>query len=603
MYLRHTTQRKNGKVHRYWRLVRSVRVGRRVIQQTVAHLGELDDRGRIEARGLARRLIGAPEDAQLFDDGSRDVAVPVRLKGIRVERSRQFGDVYLALALWRGMGLEDLCERLLPPGQERVSWAKMAAVLVTARFCEPSSELHIAEDWYRRTALCDLLQLGDEEVNKDRLYRGLDHLLAHKAALETHLSKRCGELFAIQNEVLLYDVTSTYFEGLAEANPQAQRGYSRDHRPDCKQICIALVVTFDGFPLGYEVFAGNTHDSKTLQTIVATMEARHGVVGRVWISDRGMASAENLAWLRETGRRYIIGAPKSELKKFAAELARPDGWRTVQEGVEVKLVRHPETEETVILCRSADRRSKERAMHDKFSQRIDAALQRLAARITRSKKRLDPAQVNRQIGRILQQNQRAAARFAIALQPDSLPGRISSQRELQRHLRQLGGDLGRLLSPQIEHRRLERSAALEGVHPAHPGRSRFPHPEGPAERPPDLASARGPRPSSHPGLLPRLRPLEVPRDVAEPRRSRKLPAHDPRRARAHSVTRRRPADGYPWPSPPALRRSTRRRASRATRSPRHRPAQAHAAGGTRTRHSRTRRLIHPRKKCSAKLFR
>ena len=331
MYLRHTTRKKDGKVHRYWSLVRSIRVGRRVIQQTVAHLGELDQRGRIEARGLARRLIGAPEDAQLFDDGSRDVTVPVRLKGIRIERSRQFGDVYLALALWRGMGLEDLCERLLPPGQERISWAKMAAVLVAARFCEPSSELHIAEDWYRRTALCDLLQLGDEEVNKDRLYRGLDHLLAHKAALEAHLSKRCGELFAIQNEVLLYDVTSTYFEGLAEANPQAQRGYSRDHRPDCKQVCIALVVTFDGFPLGYEVFAGNTHDSKTLQTIVATMEARHGVVGRVWITDRGMASADNLAWLRQTGRRYIIGAPKSELKKFAAELARPDGWRTVQE--------------------------------------------------------------------------------------------------------------------------------------------------------------------------------------------------------------------------------------------------------------------------------
>ncbi len=421
MYLRHTTQRKNGKVHRYWRLVRSVRVGRRVIQQTVAHLGELDERGRIEARGLARRLIGAPEDARLFDDGSRDVAVPVRLKGIRIERSRQFGDVYLALALWRGMGLEDLCERLLPVGQERISWAKMAAVLVAARFCEPSSELQIAEDWYRRTALCDLLQLGDEEVNKDRLYRGLDHLLAQKAALEAHLSKRCGELFAIQNEVLLYDVTSTYFEGLAEANPQAKRGYSRDHRPDCKQVCIALVVTFDGLPLGYEVFAGNTHDSKTLRTIVDTMEARHGVVGRVWIADRGMASAENLAWLRETGRRYIIGAPKAELKKFAAELAQPDGWRTVQEGVEVKLASHPETDETVILCRSADRRSKEQAMHDKFSGRIDAALNRLAARIARSKKRLDQAQVNRQIGRILQQNQRAAARFAIALQPDDCP--------------------------------------------------------------------------------------------------------------------------------------------------------------------------------------
>src|SRR5881409_1873652 len=304
MYLRHTTIRKDGKVHRYWRLVRSVRVGRRVIQQTVAHLGELDEQGRVEARSLARRLIDRPEQARPFNDESEHLTVPVRLKGLRIERARQFGDVYLALALWRGTGLEDLCERLLPVGKERIAWAKMAAVLVTARFCEPSSELHIAEDWYRRTALSDLLQLGDEEVNKDRLYRGLDHLLAHKDALEAHLSKRCGELFAIQNEVLLYDVTSTYFEGEAAANPQAKRGYSRDHRPDCKKVCIALVVTFDGFPLGYEVFAGNTHDSKTLQTIVATMEARHGVVGRVWITDRGMASGENLAWLRETGRRY-----------------------------------------------------------------------------------------------------------------------------------------------------------------------------------------------------------------------------------------------------------------------------------------------------------
>src|SRR6202158_2027184 len=421
MYLRHTIRKKDGKVHRYWCLVRSVRVGRRVIQQTVAQLGELDEHGRIEARALARRLTGAPEQTALFDDGSEHLTVPVRLKGIRIERSRQFGDVYLALALWRGTGLEEQCQQLLPAGQERIAWAKMAAVLVAARFCEPSSELHIAEDWYRRTALCDLLQLGDEEVNKDRLYRGLDHLLAHKAALEAHLSQRCGELFAVNNEVLLYDVTSTYFEGQAEANPQAQRGYSRDHRPDCKQVCIALVVTFDGFPLGYEVFAGNTHDSRTLQTIVATMEARTGTRARVWISDRGMASTDNLAWLRSTGRRYIIGAPKSELKKFSSTLAAADGWRTVHEGVEVKLTRHPETEETVILCRSADRRSKEQAMHDKFSGRIDAALKRLAARIARSKKRLDEAHVNRQIGRILQQNQRAATRFVIALQPDSCP--------------------------------------------------------------------------------------------------------------------------------------------------------------------------------------
>jgi len=421
MYLRYTTRKKDGKVHRYWRLVRSVRIGRRVIQQTVAHLGELDGRGRLAARALARRVIGVPEQAELFADGHGDVAVPVRLKGVRIERSRQFGDVYLALALWRGTGLARLCEELLPAGKEQVAWEKIAAVLVAARLCEPSSELHIAEDWYRRTALCDLLQLSDTEVHKDRLYRGLDELLAHKAALEAHLARRCGELFAPENEILLYDVTSTYFEGEAAANLLARRGYSRDHRPDCKQVCIALVVTFDGFPLGYEVFAGNTHDARTVQTIVATMEARHGMLGRVWIADRGMASADNLAWLRQTGRRYIIGAPKSELRKFARELAVGVGWRRIREDIEVKLATCPESGDTVILCRSADRRSKERAMHDKFSRRIEAALARLAGRIARSTKRLDGAQVNRQIGRILQQNQRAAARFQVRLQADDSP--------------------------------------------------------------------------------------------------------------------------------------------------------------------------------------
>ena len=429
MYLRYTTRRKGGKVHKYWTLVRSVRVGRRVIPQTVAHLGELDAKGRLRARALARHLIGAPEQDQLFDDGTRDVTVPVRLKGIAIERSRQFGDVYLALALWHGTGLADLCRRLLPVGKEQVAWEKIATVLVAARLCEPSSELHIAEDWFRRTALGDLLQLSDEEVNKDRLYRALDLLLEHKAALETHLSKRCGELFSIENEVLLYDVTSTYFEGLAEGNPLAQRGYSRDHRPDCKQVLIALVVTFDGFPLGYEVFAGNVHDSRTLQTIVSTMEARHGTMGRVWITDRGMASAENLAWLRETGRRYIIGAPKSELKKFANDLSSPIGWRQIREDIEVKLTAHPDTGERVILCRSAARRTKEQAMHEKFSKRIETALTTLTERISRSKRRLDPDRVNRQIGRILQHNQRSAARYDIRLEEDLCPAgfRLSVQ--------------------------------------------------------------------------------------------------------------------------------------------------------------------------------
>jgi transposase len=423
MYLRYTTRKKDGKVHRYWRLVRSVRVGRRVVQQTVAQLGELDEQGRIDARAFARQLIGEPEQAGLFDDGSAHATVPVRLKGIRIERSRQFGDVYLAQALWRGTGLSQLCEELLPAGKEQVAWEKMAAVLVSARLCEPSSELHIAEDWYRRTALSDLLQLPEEQVNKDRLYRALDELLVHKGKLEAHLSRRCGELFAIDNEVLLYDVTSTYFEGQAEGNELAKRGYSRDHRPDCKQVCIALVVSFDGFPLGYEVFAGNTHDSRTLQSIVTTMEARHGAVGRVWITDRGMASAANLAWLRESQRRYIIGAPKSELKKFAAELSGA-GWREIREGIEVKLARCPQTQDTIILCRSSERRSKERAMHEKFSARIEAALGRLANRIAHATGPIDTTQVNRQIGRILQQNQRSAARFTVSLKPSDSPAGV-----------------------------------------------------------------------------------------------------------------------------------------------------------------------------------
>jgi transposase len=422
MYLRYATRKKDGKVHRAWRLVRSVRVGRRVIQQTVTHLGELDEAGRLRARALARALIGEPEQADLFDDGTRDQTIGVRLKGVRVQNGRHFGNVYLALALWRACRLDEFAATRIAAGKEEVPWEKMAAVLVAARLCEPCSELHIAEDWYRRTALSDLLQLNDALVNKDRLYRALDELLPHKAALEAHLSRRVGELFAVDNEVLLYDVTSTYFEGEAAGNPQARRGHSRDHRPDCKQVCIALVVTFDGFPLGYEVFPGNTNDATTVQRIVETMEARHGTVGKVWIMDRGMASADNVAWLRQTGRRYILGTPKSELRKWAPALAEKTHWREIREGIEVKLCAAPDgAAETFILCRSRDRMEKERAMRGRFSARIEQALGKLQARIARSQKRLNRDTINRQIGRLLERNQRAAARFAIELRDADTP--------------------------------------------------------------------------------------------------------------------------------------------------------------------------------------
>jgi transposase len=210
-------------------------------------------------------------------------------------------------------------------------------------------------------------------------------------------------------------VTSTYFEGAAQGNALAARGYSRDHRPDCKQVCIALVVSFDGFPLGYEVFPGNMNDSRTVQTIVTTMEARHGVIGRVWIADRGMSSRANLQWLRSSGRGYIIGAAKSELKKHAAMLAESRGWRTLREGVEIRLTRCAETGDTVVLARSAERRDKEHAMHEKFSHRIEVGLARLAERIERARRPLDAALIQRQIGRLLQKNQRAAARYTVSL--------------------------------------------------------------------------------------------------------------------------------------------------------------------------------------------
>jgi transposase len=294
----------------------------------------------------------------------------------------------------------------------------MAAVLVIARLCEPSSELHIAEDWYRRTALEDLLGLPADRVNDDRLYRALDRLLPHKEAMEQHLVKRLGELFDISYDLLLYDVTSTYFEGQAERNPLAMRGHSRDHRPDCKQVCIAMVVTREGMPLGYEVFAGNRTDVTTVEEIVEAMEKRYGIAQRVWVMDRGMSSADNIAWLQETGRRYLIGAPKSELKKWSREIADEQDWKTVRDGVEAKVCRGPEGTETFLLCRSADRREKEKAMHERFSKRIEERLASLGRRLERSRKRLDRETIGRQIGRMLAQNSRAAGRYQINVVDD-----------------------------------------------------------------------------------------------------------------------------------------------------------------------------------------
>jgi Transposase DDE domain len=419
MYLRHTTRRKDGKAHTYWRLVRAVRVGKKVVQQTIAQLGELDAQGRARARALAATLTGGGSQTDLFESPDPTTeAVPVRLNRVRLERGRTFGDVWLGWLLWRALQLDAVLDRLLPPGREAVPWATMAAILVLARLCEPASELHLAKTWYRQTALEDLLGVPAALVNDDRCYRALDQLLPQKAALESHLVTRLGELFTLDYDLLLYDVTSAYFEGEAAANPLAQRGYSRDHRPDCKQVCLALVVTREGLPLGYEVFPGNRTDVTTVEEIITAMEARFGIAQRIWVMDRGMVSAETLAWLQQTGRRYLVGTPKSELRKWAARLMNARDWATVRDGVEAKTCPGPDGTETFVLVRSVERREKEQAIHARFMQRIEASLARTAHRLARARRPVDRARLERQLGRLLGRNSRAAGRYVIAVTPE-----------------------------------------------------------------------------------------------------------------------------------------------------------------------------------------
>jgi transposase len=427
MYLRHTTVRKDGKTHIYWRLVRSVRQGRKVRQQIVAHLGELDAEGRARARALAESITGRSEvgcQGDLFSGfGDSPQAVAVDLKRVRLERSRSFGAVWLGWKLWQGLKFDEICAELMPRGREAVRWADVVAILVIGRLCEPSSELHVAEDWYRTTALADLVGAQPEQIYDERLYRALDQLLPHKDEIEKHLVQRLGELFTIEYDLLLYDVTSTYFEG--EGDPSiCKRGYSRDHRPDCVQVNVAMVVTREGIPLGYEVFSGNTNDVDTVEEIVTVMEQRYGKAKRVWVMDRGMVSAERIEWLRAGGRRYLIGTPRSELRRWEKELADKNNWREIREDVQVKICAGPDGQESFLLCRSAARVEKEKAMHDRFCKRIEEGLESLGRRIAKARRKLDRGAIERQIGRLLERNSRAAAAYSITLLDDPAPAGV-----------------------------------------------------------------------------------------------------------------------------------------------------------------------------------
>ena len=405
MFLRELRPKKDGKEHSYWSLVETVRTPEGPRQRTLCYLGELNSSGQgrwqktiavFNEQGESRQLKLFPSEVEPPDNDPN--VARVLLNKVRLERARQFGQCFLALELWRRLGLDKFWEGLLDGQAADVPWSRVAAVLAINRLCAPGSELAIEERWYPTTALDDLLAIPEGSLNDTRLYRCLDRLLPHKTQLERHLRERYGELFAAEFDVLLYDLTSSYVEGAGEKDPMLRRGYSRDHRPDCKQVVIALIVNAEGFPLSYETFDGNRADVSTLEAVMRRVERKYGRARRVWVFDRGIVSEENLAALRQRNGQYLVGTPRSKLKQFEAELLA-DGWERVRADVEVKRVALPGGEETYVLCRTTGRREKEKAMRSRFSARMEKALQQLAQRVAAGKLK-DRGKIERRLGRI-----------------------------------------------------------------------------------------------------------------------------------------------------------------------------------------------------------
>ena len=405
MFLRPHHRDKNGKRHTYWSLVETIRTPDGPRQRTLCHLGELND----SAQGRWLKTIevfneaGERHQLKLFP---ADVAPPsddpdvaqVLVQRVRLERTRQLGPCLAGWALWRALRLDEFFEARVDDAKADVLWSRMAAVLAINRLCAPGSELAIEERWYPTTALDDLLHIPDGTINDSRLYRALDHLLPHKTALERHLATRYGELFAAEFDVLLYDLTSSYVEGAAPKDPMLRRGYSRDHRPECLQVVLAVIVNVEGFPLSYETFDGNRADVTTLDTVMRMVERKYGQARRVWVFDRGIVSDANLAAIRRRGGQYLVGTRRSKLR--AVERALLDGpWTQVRDEVEAQLVPIPGGTETYVLCRSTARREKELAIRHRFSARLEARLQRLATRVATGRLK-DRGKIERVLGRL-----------------------------------------------------------------------------------------------------------------------------------------------------------------------------------------------------------
>jgi transposase len=419
MFLREHSRLKDGKEHGYWSLVETVRTADGPRQRTLCYLGELN--GSAHARwqktvavfneqGETTQLKLFPSDVETPDDPN---IARVLVKKVRVERTRRFGDCYLGLELWKQLGLAEFLAGHLDVDNADVPWSRIAAVLAINRLCDPGSELAVEQHWYPSTALDDLLHIAKGKINDTRLYRCLDRLLPLKTKIEQHLKQRFGELFQVEFDVLLYDLTSTYVEGAAEENPMMRRGYSRDHRPDCEQLVLALIVNQDGFPFSYELFDGNRADVSTVEAILRTVERKHGKARRVWIFDRGVVSEENLVAIRKRGGQYLVGTARSKLKQFEQQLLKDD-FEKIRPEVEVKQILIPGGEETYILCRTAGRKEKEKAIRSRFVAKIEKALAGLAKRIAEGKLK-DRDKMLLRLGRIQASHPQVADLYEMAV--------------------------------------------------------------------------------------------------------------------------------------------------------------------------------------------
>src|SRR5277367_3757572 len=405
MFLRSHGRKKDGKDHTYWSLVETVRTADGPRQKTLCYLGELNSSAQarwlttvevFNEQGETRQLKLFPSHVEPPPDDPQ--VARVLLNKVRLERTRQFGSCFLGLELWKRLELDRFFERSVDHESAEVPWSRVAALLAINRLCAPGSELAIEQRWYPSTALDDLLQIEEGKINDTRLYRCLDRILPHKTKLERHLKNRYGELFGAEFDVLLYDLTSTYVEGAAEKNPLVRRGYSRDHRPDCEQLVIALIVNNEGFPFSYETFDGNRTDVSTMETILRMVERKYGKARRIWVFDRGIVSEANLAAIRKRDGQYLTGTPRSQMKQFEAELLKED-WTQVRPEVEIKKVAIPQGEETYILCRTSGRQEKEKAIRNRFSNSMETALKGLDKAIATGRLK-DRNKMERRLGKI-----------------------------------------------------------------------------------------------------------------------------------------------------------------------------------------------------------